>query len=106
MQATQSGPSTRDEIHVLTANDHRTDPASSSQKQKLDDPDPEKDDGPASTASNELGTTSGLSWRALDSEDRRAVTRLVWKQDVRIMPLAVWVYLLAYLDRSVSDDSL
>jgi hypothetical protein len=35
-----------------------------------------------------------------DQHDPAAVKNLVWKQDLRIIPLSAFIYLLCYLDRS------
>jgi hypothetical protein len=35
-----------------------------------------------------------------DEFDKAAVRSLVWKQDLRIVPLSAFIYLLCYLDRS------
>ncbi|EED19035.1 MFS transporter, putative [Talaromyces stipitatus ATCC 10500] len=47
---------------------------------------------------NSLSTHESLE--DADNLDKTAIRKLVWKQDLRIVPLSAFIYLLCYLDRS------
>lgn len=44
--------------------------------------------------------TPDESFDEAEDIDKAAVKSLVWKQDLRIVPLSAFIYLLCYLDRS------
>lgn len=56
----------------------------------------EKDVGPEFINDVESGSSQQAYTRGGSPEDKK----LVWKQDLRILPISCGIYLLCYLDRS------